>query len=99
VNPCDCRTFALLKSCLTVKLSERQANNFSAMLGDSEMAAGAFGLFPQPTSAKRIHDSNGSRQAPQATPKQAIDQQAAILAALRKRNGGAVLSDGAPAHW
>ena len=36
---------------------------------------------------------------PEATRKQAIDLQAAILAALRKRNGGAVVGDGAPARW
>ena len=33
---------------------------------------------------------------PQATGKQAIDLQAAILAALRKRNGEAVIGEGAP---
>jgi hypothetical protein len=31
--------------------------------------------------------------------KQAIDLQAAILAALRKRNEGAVAGEGAPARW
>jgi hypothetical protein len=36
------------------------------------------------------------RQVPQATGKQAIDLQAAILAALRKRNGEAVIGEGAP---
>jgi hypothetical protein len=35
---------------------------------------------------------------PQATGKQAIDLQAAILAALRKRNGEAVIGEGAPAR-
>jgi hypothetical protein len=34
-----------------------------------------------------------------ATRKQAIDLQAAILVALRKRNGGAVVGEGAPARW
>jgi hypothetical protein len=38
-------------------------------------------------------------KAPQATRKQTIDLQAAILAALRKRNGGAVVGEGAPARW
>jgi hypothetical protein len=38
-------------------------------------------------------------KAPQATRKQAIDLQAAILVALRKRNGGAVVGAGAPARW
>jgi hypothetical protein len=36
---------------------------------------------------------------PQATRKQAIDLQAAILSALRKRNGGMVVGRGAPARW
>ena len=38
-------------------------------------------------------------KAPQATRKQAIDLQAAILVALRKRNGAAVAGEGAPARW
>jgi hypothetical protein len=38
-------------------------------------------------------------KAPQATQKQAIDLQAAILVALRKRNGTAVVGEGAPARW
>jgi hypothetical protein len=33
---------------------------------------------------------------PQATRKQAIDLQAAILSALRKRNGGMVIGEGTP---
>lgn len=36
---------------------------------------------------------------PQATRKQAIDLQAAILAALRKRNGGTAVGEGAPSRW
>jgi hypothetical protein len=36
---------------------------------------------------------------PQATRKQAIDLQAAILVALRKRKGAAVVGEGAPARW
>jgi hypothetical protein len=39
-----------------------------------------------------------AKKAPQATRKQAIDLQAAILAALRKRNGGMV-GESAPARW
>jgi hypothetical protein len=31
--------------------------------------------------------------------KQAVDLQAAILVALRKRNGGMVVGEGAPARW
>jgi len=31
--------------------------------------------------------------------KQAIDLQAAILAAMRKRDGEMVISEGAPARW
>jgi hypothetical protein len=34
-----------------------------------------------------------------ATRKQAVDLQAAILTALRKRDGGTVVGDGAPARW
>jgi hypothetical protein len=37
--------------------------------------------------------------ADQATRKQAIDIQAAILAALRKRDGEVVVSAGAPRRW
>ena len=39
------------------------------------------------------------RQGTKATRKQAIDLQAAILAALRKRNGTRVIGDAAPARW
>lgn len=35
---------------------------------------------------------------PKATRKQAIDLQAAILAALRKRNGATVVGEGTPAR-
>jgi hypothetical protein len=47
--------------------------------------------------AREIADALIADKAPQATRKQAIDLQAAILVALRKRNGGAVFGDGAPA--
>jgi len=50
-------------------------------------------------SAQKIADTLIADKAPQATRKQAIDLQAAILVALRKRNGGAVVGDGAPARW
>src|SRR3982074_2230555 len=43
--------------------------------------------------------SPGSRQGPQATRKQAMDLQAANLAALRRRGGQTVVSEGAPARW
>jgi hypothetical protein len=61
-----------------------------------DAAAGA------PMTAREIADAliSGKRLRPEATRKQAIDLQAAIiLAALRKRNGGAVVGDGAPARW
>jgi hypothetical protein len=46
-----------------------------------------------------ITDALIAVKAPQATRKQAIDIQAAILAALRKRNGNTVACEGAPAKW
>lgn len=52
-----------------------------------------------PMTAREIADVLIADKAPQATRKQAIDLQAAILAALRKRNGGAVVGEGAPARW
>jgi hypothetical protein len=54
---------------------------------------------PAPLTARQIADALVADKAPQATRKQAIDLQAAILAALRKRNGGSVVSEGAPARW
>jgi hypothetical protein len=52
-----------------------------------------------PMTSREISDALIADKAPPATRKQAIDLQAAILAALRKRNGGAVIGDGAPARW
>jgi hypothetical protein len=52
-----------------------------------------------PMTAREIADVLIADRAPQATRKQAIDLQAAILAALRKRNGETVVGDGAPARW
>jgi len=52
-----------------------------------------------PMTAREIADVLIAGKAPQATRKQAIDLQAAILVALRKRNGGAVVGEGAPARW
>jgi hypothetical protein len=49
--------------------------------------------------AREIADALIAGKAPEATRKQAIDLQAAILAALRKRNGGAVVGEGSPARW
>jgi hypothetical protein len=52
-----------------------------------------------PMTAREISDTLIADKAPPATRKQAIDLQAAILAALRKRNGNAVVGEGAPARW
>jgi hypothetical protein len=49
--------------------------------------------------AREIAETLIAGKAPQATRKQAIDLQAAILAALRRRNGAMVVSEGAPARW
>jgi hypothetical protein len=52
-----------------------------------------------PMTARQITDALIADKAPQATRKQAIDIQAAILAALRKRNGGTVVGEGVPTKW
>jgi len=52
-----------------------------------------------PMTAREIVEALIAGKAPQATRKQTIDLQAAILVALRKRNGGAVVGEGAPARW
>jgi hypothetical protein len=52
-----------------------------------------------PMTAREIADALVADKAPQATRKQAIDLQAAILAALRKRDGAMVVGVGAPARW
>jgi hypothetical protein len=52
-----------------------------------------------PMTAREISDALIADKAPEATRKQAIDLQAAILAALRKRNGVTVVGEGAPARW
>ena len=46
--------------------------------------------------AREIADALVADKAPQATRKQAIDLQAAILAALRKRDGLTVIGEAAP---
>jgi hypothetical protein len=52
-----------------------------------------------PMTAREIAETLIAGKAPQAKRKQAIDLQAAILVALRKRNGGIVAGEGAPARW
>ena len=52
-----------------------------------------------PMTAREIADALVADKAPQATRKQAIDLQAAILAALRKRDGAMVVGVGALARW
>jgi hypothetical protein len=52
-----------------------------------------------PMTAREITDALVIGKAPQATRKQAIDLQVAILSALRKPNGGMVVGRGAPAQW
>jgi hypothetical protein len=49
--------------------------------------------------AREIADALIAGKAPQATRKQAIDLQAAVLDALRKRDGTMVVGEGAPARW
>jgi hypothetical protein len=53
----------------------------------------------RPMTAREITDALIAEKAPQATRKQAIDTQAAILAALRKRNGKTVTVEGTPQKW
>jgi hypothetical protein len=53
----------------------------------------------RPMTAREIPDALIADKAPQATRKQAIDVQAAILAALRKRNGVSVVGEGSSARW
>jgi hypothetical protein len=49
--------------------------------------------------AREIADALIAGKAVPATRKQFVDLQAAVLAALRKRNGATVVGDGAPARW
>jgi hypothetical protein len=51
-----------------------------------------------PMTAREIADKMVADK-PQMNCKQAIDLQAAILAAMRKRDGEMVISEGAPARW
>ena len=48
--------------------------------------------------AREIADRLMAERAPEATRKQAIDIQAAIVASLRKRKGGLVIGEGTPAR-
>jgi hypothetical protein len=52
-----------------------------------------------PMTAREIADALIAGKAPEATSKQAMDLQAALLAALRKRNGATVVGEGTPARW
>ena len=53
----------------------------------------------RPMTAREITDALITEKAPEATRKQAIDIQAAILASLRKRKGGTVSGEGVPTRW
>jgi hypothetical protein len=52
-----------------------------------------------PMTAREIAETLIAGKAVPATRKQFKDLQAAVLAALRKRDGAMVVSAGAPAHW
>src|ERR1700681_4744772 len=52
-----------------------------------------------PRTAREIAEALIAGKAVPATRKQFKDMQAAVLAALRKRDGAMVVSAGAPAHW
>jgi hypothetical protein len=51
-----------------------------------------------PMTAKEIADKLVADK-PQMNRKQALDLQQAVYAALRKRDGGVVVGEGAPARW
>jgi len=53
----------------------------------------------RPMTAREITDAVLDGKSPEPTRKQAIDVQAAILAALRKRNGAIVAGEGSPPTW
>jgi hypothetical protein len=52
-----------------------------------------------PMTAREIAEALIAGKAAPATRKQFVDLQAAVLAALRKRDGVTVISEGAPARW
>jgi hypothetical protein len=53
----------------------------------------------RPMTVREIATALIADKAPQATRKQAIDLQAAILAGFRKRDGKTVVGEGTPARW
>jgi hypothetical protein len=53
----------------------------------------------EPMTARQIADALLAGKMPEPTRKQVIDVQAAVLAALRKRNGQGVVGEGAPVRW
>jgi hypothetical protein len=62
-------------------------------------AADALRRVEAPMTAPEIADALVADKVPQATRKQVINLQAAILAALRRRDGAMVIGEGAPARW
>lgn len=53
----------------------------------------------KPMTCREITDAVLDGKTPKPTRKQEIDVQAAILGALRKRDGGMVVGEGSPAKW
>jgi hypothetical protein len=53
----------------------------------------------RPMTSREITAALMAGKAPEPTHKQVVNVQAAILAALRKRNGKTVLGEGTPARW
>jgi len=53
----------------------------------------------RPMTAREIADALTAGKTPEPTRKQTANLQAAILAALRKRNGSSVIGEGDPARW
>jgi hypothetical protein len=52
-----------------------------------------------PMTSRQIADALLAGKTPEPTRKQVADVQAAVLAALRKRNGGSVVGEGVPVRW
>jgi hypothetical protein len=93
----------MLQPASTSPASQRSAATRATLGSSAGRCSGARwtccgGLRPRVT-AREIADALVADKAPEATRKQAIDLQAAILVALRKRNGGMVVGEGAPARW
>jgi hypothetical protein len=76
-----------------------QVNRVAALAMKRGKSVDFTGYAGTPMTAREIADALIADKTPQATPKQAIDLQAAILAALRKRNGGTVRGERAPTRW